>query len=167
MNRRYNQDQQIGVRECLRGSDNTCRKRALLPLAQQQLRLRLALQWHRERIEGAEQGASARGSGDYGSRRLHAARHRRGVDPYLPRSASGSALRRGTPTSSTAITGRSTQRSTSRRSFLLKELERGARHRWLLNPSYKGICRLYFTKIQAAVLPKSLPAYRRGHDVRV
>ena len=49
--------------------------------------------------------------------------------------------------------------------FTLKEFERGVKHRWELNTTYKGIRRPYFTQIREEKLPSSLPAYIAG-DLR-
>jgi ABC-type oligopeptide transport system substrate-binding subunit len=51
--------------------------------------------------------------------------------------------------------------------FILKEFERGVRHKWELNPSYKGVRKPYVTEIREQLLPQgpagtptgSLPSY--------
>jgi oligopeptide transport system substrate-binding protein len=46
--------------------------------------------------------------------------------------------------------------------FKLTVFERGVRHKWELNPTYKGIRRPYIAEIREEKLPKGLPAYIAG-----
>jgi len=43
--------------------------------------------------------------------------------------------------------------------FTLTQFERGVRHKWELNPTYKGVRRPYITELREQLLAPSLPAY--------
>lgn len=46
--------------------------------------------------------------------------------------------------------------------FILSEFERGVRHKWTLNDTYKGIRRPYVTEIREQTLPTGIAAYIAG-----